>query len=91
MSDQREVKLAIGLIAFDGRVLELFGVGGNSRRIHLTTVEGIKLEQRRIMGRTLTIQVEGQGETEVPIMADESQAAALDELVSTVDAARGAA
>lgn len=81
-----EVRLADGaMIAFDGRVLEVFGQGNESRRIHVATIERFEAS-----GSMLEIKVRGESDTFFGIEVDEAQRGALDALLSRVRASRPA-
>jgi hypothetical protein len=84
MSEQvEEVRMADGAIfAFDGRVLEIFGQGTDSRRIHAATIE--KLETSESM---LEVKPRGESGTFFGIEGDQAQRAALGGLLARVQAA----
>jgi hypothetical protein len=80
-----EVRLAQVIVAFDGRVLEFFGQGDTSRRIHVATIERIERSEGRFTGSMLQIKVRGESDTYFSL---EVQRAALEALLAKVEAAR---
>ena len=83
-----EVVLASGIVSFDGRVLEFFGQGNPSRRIHVATIERLETSDGRFTGSTLRIDVRGEPDTYYSLQADDAQRAELDALLAKVEAAR---
>ncbi len=83
-----EVVLASGIVSFDGRVLEFFGQGNPSRRIHVATIERLETSDGRFTGSTLRIDVRGEPGTYYAIGGDDAQRAELDALLAKVNAAR---
>ena len=83
-----EVVLASGIVSFDGRVLEFFGQGNPSRRIHVATIERLETSDGRFTGSTLRIDVRGEPDTYYNIQADDAQRAELEALLARVNAAR---
>ena len=48
-----EIRLSRGLISFDGRVLEMFGLTGSSpERIHVWTIDGIDYDGKEAVVHT---------------------------------------
>jgi hypothetical protein len=77
----REVALPIGLVTFDGRVLEFFGFGEQgSRRFHVSQIQRIELG-----GSMLSLDV-GPGGVgmKLAIRLDDAERAQLGELVDEV-------
>jgi hypothetical protein len=85
-----EVRLAEVIMSFDGRVLEFFGQGNQSRRIHVATIEKIEAADGRLTGSALQIKVRGESDTYYSLEGDDAQRAALDALLAKVEAARAA-
>ena len=71
-----EVRIGGTIVAFDGRVLELFGQGNQSRRIHVDTIEKVDLS-----GSLLQIKVRGESDTFFELEGDESERAAVEALL----------
>jgi hypothetical protein len=92
MTEQRleEVALEKAIVSFDGRVLEFFGQGNASRRIHVATIEKIERSDGRFTGSILQLKVRGESDTYFDIEADEVQRDALEVLLAKVEAARSA-
>jgi hypothetical protein len=85
-----EVVLGSGIVSFDGRVLEFFGQGNPSRRIHVATIERLEASDGRFTGSTLKIEVRGEPDTYYSLGADDAQRAELEALLAKVNAARSA-
>jgi hypothetical protein len=85
-----EVRLAEVIVSFDGRVLEFFGQGDASRRIHVATIESIGASDGRFTGSLLQVKVRGESDTYFGIEGDDAQRAALEALLAKVEAARAA-
>jgi hypothetical protein len=83
-----EVRLAEVIVSFDGRVLEFFGQGNQSRRIHVATIEKIETSEGRFTGSALQIKVRGESGTYYSLEGDDAQRAELEALLAKVDAAR---
>ena len=83
-----EVRLAEVIVSFDGRVLEFFGQGNQSRRIHVATIEKIEASDGRFTGSALQIKVRGESDTYYSLEGDDGQRAALEALLAKVEAAR---
>lgn len=78
----REVALGLGVIAFDGRVLELFGFGEQgSRRYHLAEIRAIGLDGPMLSIDTVPASI---GAKLFMPALDDAQLAALRELVDEV-------
>jgi hypothetical protein len=80
MSDVREVRVGKGVFAFDGRVLEVFGGGNESRRFHVATIEALRRD-----GSALEVKVRGEPNTYFSLKADDP--AAIEALLADVEAA----
>ena len=85
-----EVVLASGIVSFDGRVLEFFGQGNPSRRIHVATIKRLETSDGRFTGSTLKIEVRGEPDIYYSLGADDAQRAELEALLAKVNAARSA-
>jgi hypothetical protein len=83
-----EVRLGDLVIAFDGRVIEFFGEGNASRRIHVATIEEIGASDGRFTGAMLQIKVRGESDTYYSLNGDDAQRAALEALLAQVEATR---
>jgi len=83
-----EVRLAEVIVWFDGRVLEFFGQGNQSRRIHVATIEKIETSDGRLMGSALQLGVRGESDTYYSLEGDDEQRAELEALLAKVEAAR---
>jgi hypothetical protein len=89
MSDSlEEVVLGNGIVSFDGRVLELFGQGDASRRIHVATIERIEASEGRFTGSILHIKVRGESDTYFSLEADDAQRREFEALLAKVQATR---
>jgi hypothetical protein len=83
-----EVRLGDLVVAFDGRVLEFFGEGTSSRRIHIATIERIEATEGRFTGSALQVQVRGESDTYYSLAGDDAQRADFDALLAKVNAVR---
>lgn len=85
-----EVRLSLGIVTFDGSVLELFGFGEQgSRRVHIGQIERIELG-RGLAGTQLNVDVArpGVGLKMAMRLADEERSA-LEALIAEVRSAIG--
>ena len=80
-----EVSLSLGLVTFDGRVLELFGFGEQgSRRVHIRQIERIEVG-RGLAGTQLSVDVAPAGiGLKMAMRLSDEERAALEGLVGEV-------
>jgi hypothetical protein len=80
-----EVRLSLGIVTFDGRVLELFGFGEQgSRRIHLGQIERIELG-RGLTGTQLNVDVAPAGiGLKMAMRLSDEERSALEALIAEV-------
>ena len=87
MSGIEEVRIGDKIIAFDGRVLELFGYFSEGRRVHASMIEGIEYAEGRLLGVRATIKVRQESNVGMSLSGDEGEIQAARELLDR--AARG--
>jgi hypothetical protein len=83
-----EVTVGDMIVSFDGRVLEFFGQGNASRRIHVETIEAIETAEGRFAGSSVQIKVRGESDTYFSLDGDDGQRGELEALLARVKAAR---
>lgn len=88
-SEIEEVVLGNGIVSFDGRVLECFGLGLShpSYRMHAVEITRIELLQKR-RGAALEVDIRGSHSHGAAVEADASQLAALEQLIAKIDQGR---
>ena len=89
LSEVREIAVGLGVVSWDGRILETFGFGESSKRIHPATIDSIEITEGRILGPTASINVRTEGPCSIVIGNDPSQRAELEALLAEVEQTRG--
>jgi hypothetical protein len=85
-----ELTLGNGVLAFDGRVFEVFSSQGLKTRAHVGVIDGIDVKQMGKGKSVLNIRYRGGGHELLAFQIADSELPAVAELVQTVLSARKA-
>jgi hypothetical protein len=82
-----ELTLGGGVLAFDGRVFEVFGFGPVRSRAHVAVISGIDVKQIGKDKSVLNIRYRGGGHETLAFQITDRERPAVEELVQTVQSA----